>query len=95
MERIHSKKLQIFLGYLDEILPEFRYKKPNSGIFIHGKLLNVDILNIIQKCTENSITFISYKEIEDEIKFNFINCSSKDIYRGLKIIAEIINTKEF
>jgi len=95
LRKMYGKKMQVFKNYLDELLPEFAYTIPQGGMFIYGKLPGIDTSLLLQVCLERGVLFVPgsefYRETEgkNEIRFNFTNASSKEVYRGLKIIAEV------
>jgi len=95
LRKMYGKKMQVFKSYLDELLPEFVYSVPQGGMFIYGRLPQIDASSLLQACLKRGVLFVPgnefYKEEQgkDEIRFNFTNASSKEVYRGLKIIAEV------
>ena len=98
LRKIYAKKMQIFKSYLDDILPEFNYIKPEGGMFIYGSFTNIDSSILIKKCLERNVVFVPGEEfyiknnniIKNEIRFNFTHCSINDIYKGLTMISRII-----
>ncbi len=96
LRKIYAKKMQIFKSYLDEILPDFKYVQPKGGMFIYGNFTNINTSQLVQKCLEKNVVFVpgdefyTNNEVKNEIRFNFTHCSSKDIYKGLTLIAQII-----
>ena len=96
VRKVYKKKMQIFVSFLDEILPEFKYTKPKGGMFIYGKFENINGSELVNKCIENGVVFVPGAEFynnissNNEIRFNFTHCSSNDIYVGLKIIKKLI-----
>ena len=95
LRKMYSKKMQVFKSYLDELLPEFKYCVPQGGMFIYGSLLDIDTSKLLYACLEKGVLFVPGNEFyrdnsgREEIRFNFTNASSKEVYRGLKIIAEL------
>jgi len=96
IRKLYANKLEQFCKYLDEILPQFEYIKPKGGMFIYGRLKGINTKELVEKCIKNDVVFVPGIEfyinnsIEDEIRFNFTNSSSSDIYKGLNIIKNTI-----
>lgn len=99
LRREYKNKMLLFKKYLDLYLPEFEYLEPKGGMFIYGKLPNIDTSLFIQECLKYEIIFVPGNEfysdnsIKDEIRFNFTHTNENDIKKGLSKIAEIL--KEF
>ena len=97
IRKTYAKNMQIFSSYLDEILPQFEYIKPQGGMFIYGKLKDINTKKLVEKCIEQDVVFVPGVEFyvnnkkQDEIRFNFTNTSASQIYKGLNIIKNIIN----
>ncbi len=100
LRKMYGKKMQVFKSYLDELLPEFRYITPQGGMFIYGSLPDIDTSLLLKACLKKGVLFVPGSEFyqetttqdamgKGEIRFNFTNPSSKEVYRGLKIIAEV------
>lgn len=89
MERREQKKLQIICGYLDELLPQFEYSKPQKGLQIVGKFDNVNTPTLIEKCTQSKVEFINMAS-HNALEFNFDQTSIHDTYNGLRTIAKSI-----
>jgi len=94
----YATKMQIFMGYLDDILPEFEYTRPKGGMFIYGELEGMDTSALVRRCLERGVVFVPGAEFyvdgrgSGEIRFNFTHCRVADISRGLHIIKDIINS---
>ncbi len=96
LTRIQNKKMQIFKGYLQEILPEFQIIEAKSNMCIYGFLPNIN-KQTLEEIYKQKIVFVQNligKSSTNEIRFNFISSSIKDIYEGLSIISKTINNKE-
>jgi len=95
----YKNKMLLFKKYLDLYLPEFEYCEPKGGMFIYGKLPNIDTSVFIQECIKHEVIFVpgiefySDDSIKDEIRFNFTHTSEDEIKIGLEKIATIL--KEF
>ena len=100
LRRVYKFKMRIFSSYLDELLPEFNYKKPQGGMFIYGKLEGVDTKYLVYECLKQGVVFVPGGEfynnniINNEIRFNFTNCSATQIFKGLRIIRNVIKELE-
>ena len=99
LRQVYAKKMQIFKGYLNELLPEFVCTKPKGGMFIYGELPGIDTSELVQKCLASGVVFVPGQEFfadglkNSEIRFNFTHCKAVDIARGLKVIQGVL--KEF
>ncbi len=100
LREYYQKKMQFFAQSLDKYLPQFEYTKPKGGMFIYGKLPNINTSNLVKKCLQNGVVFVPGAEFYttrasyNEIRFNFTNCSNNDIEKGLKIISKILKNKK-
>jgi 2-aminoadipate transaminase len=97
IRKSYYKKMQIFTGYLDEIIPEFEYEKPQGGMFVYGRLPNIDTSVLVKRCLDKGVVFVpgvefyeDSKSKKDEIRFNFTNCKARDIYVGLIILLQVL-----
>jgi len=94
----YEKQMDTFAGYLDSILPELRYTRPKGGMFIYAKIDGVDTSDLVRRCLESGVVFVPGGEFYtddrgcSEIRFNFTNCDTDDIPKGLRIIRDIINS---
>ena len=94
----YEKQMDTFAGYLDGILPELRYTRPKGGMFIYAKIDGVDTSDLVRRCLESGVVFVPGGEFYtddrgcSEIRFNFTNCDTDDIPKGLRIIRDIINS---
>lgn len=92
----YKNKMLLFKKYLDLYLPEFEYCEPKGGMFIYGKLPNIDTSLFIKECIKQNVIFVpgiefySDDSINDEIRFNFTHTNENDIKKGLSKIAEIL-----
>ncbi len=89
MRRIEQKKLQIICGYLDELLPQFQYEKPEDGLQIVGKFNDVNTPAFVNKCNKAKIEFINMASCE-ALEFNFNNSTIHQTYDGLYKLAKWI-----
>lgn len=89
-------KMLVFKKYLDLYLPEFEYKEPKGGMFIYGRLPNIDTSLFIKECIKHEVIFVPGIEfynddsIKDEIRFNFTHTNKHDIKKGLSTLARIL-----
>jgi len=92
----YKKKMLLFTKYLDRYLPQFIYSKPKGGMFVYGKLPNIDTSVLIIECIKHNIIFVPGVEfyadasVKDEIRFNFTRTNKRKIKKGLSKIAEIL-----
>ena len=100
LRKMYSKKMQVFKTYLNELLPEFEYTIPKGGMFIYGRLPHIDTSELVQLSLKKEVLFVPGSEFylegmaEDEIRFNFTNCTAREVYRGLKIIADLYHANK-
>ncbi|MGB5867982.1 MAG: aminotransferase class I/II-fold pyridoxal phosphate-dependent enzyme, partial [Arcobacteraceae bacterium] len=93
----YKNKMLLFKKYLDIYLPQFEYVEPKGGMFIYGKLPNINTALLVQECLKNDVVFVPGIEfyndasITDEIRFNFTHTDEKNIEIGLSKIAEIVS----
>ncbi len=96
LRRFYNRKMKIFCCELDEVLPNFEYTKPKGGMFVYGKLKDIDTKNLVNKTMKKDTYFVPGSEFykdnasKDEIRFNFTNATSKNIKKGLSIISQTI-----
>jgi len=94
----YKKQMLLFTKYLDKYLPSFIYIKPKGGMFVYGKLPNIDTSLLIQECMKHDIVFVPGIEFysdgsgKDEIRFNFTRTNKRKIKKGLSKIADILET---
>ena len=91
-------KMLIFKEQLDHYLPTFEYCEPKGGMFIYGKLPNINTTSLIRECIKHEVIFVPGSEfysddsVIDEIRFNYTHTSIQDIKKGLAKIAKILKT---
>jgi 2-aminoadipate transaminase len=89
-----KEKMFYFANALDEILPNFEYKRPKGGMFIYGRFEGVDTTHLVQKCLEKGVVFVPGREFggrSDEIRFNFTHSSPSQIREGLERIKSVLD----
>jgi len=95
LRKMYSKKMQVFKTYLNELLPAFEYTVPEGGMFIYGKLPGISTSALVESALKQGVVFVPGREFyhnperDDEIRLNFTNCSAKEVYKGLTILAKI------
>jgi len=96
LRKEYKNKMLLFKKYLDLCLPEFEYTEPKGGMFIYGKLRDINTSDLIQKCLEQNVVYVPGIEFydkngqENEIRFNFTHTDEEKIKIGLTTIANII-----
>jgi len=94
----YKHKMLLFKKYLDLYLPAFEYIEPKGGMFIYGKLPNIDTSELVKMCLKNDVVFVPgiefYNEnkAHDEIRFNFTHTNEEQIKQGLSKIAVIVSS---
>lgn len=92
----YQNKMEYFAKSLEKILPEFEFEKPKGGMFIFGKLPNVNTKDLVYKALEKKVVYVPGVEFyldeskSDEIRFNFTHSNKKQIKEGLKRIRKIL-----
>jgi 2-aminoadipate transaminase len=92
----YHKKMEYFAKCLKKILPEFQFEKPKGGMFIYGKLPNIDTKELVYEALKKGIVYVPgsefylHNKIQDEIRFNFTHSSKKEIKEGLKRLKGIL-----
>jgi 2-aminoadipate transaminase len=100
LRKQYYKKMKYFAKCLDDILPEFKYEKPQGGMFIYGSFNNIDTSMLVQKCIKKEVVFVPgiefYTQAQNtnEIRFNYTHSEKEDVVKGLKIIKAIIKDKK-
>jgi len=95
LRKMYSKKMQVFKTYLNELLPAFEYTVPEGGMFIYGKLPGISTSALVESALKQGVVFVPGREFyhnqerDDEIRLNFTNCSAKEVYKGLSILAKM------
>ncbi len=95
LRNIYRKKMQVFKTYLDELMPEFIYTLPEGGMFIYGRLPGISTSELVANALKQGVLFVPGREFyldhdrDDEIRLNFTNCSAREVYRGLSILARL------
>jgi len=98
LRREYRKKMEFFADTLLSTLPEFRFERPEGGMFIYGFLEGVDTYSLVQKCMEQKVVFVPGDQFytngrkTGEIRFNFTKASEEQIEKGLQIISEILRS---
>jgi len=96
LREFYLNKRDIFCDILDKDLSQFKYKKPKGGMFIYGKIKNIDTKELVKKSIKKDVYFVpgiefyNNKSTTDEIRFNFTNASKKEVSKGLKTIAKVL-----
>ncbi len=92
----YQKKMEYFAKCLKKILPEFEFEKPKGGMFIYGKLPNINTKELVYEALKKKIVYVPGSEFyidsgeKDEIRFNYTHSSKKEIKEGLKRLKGIV-----
>jgi 2-aminoadipate transaminase len=96
LREAYFKKMIFFSKSLDKFLPQFKYTKPKGGMFIYGKLSNINTDNLVKRSLKNGVVFVpgsefyNHKANYNEIRFNFTHCTNEQIEKGLNKIAKFL-----
>jgi len=88
--KILAKKYQIFKVYLEELLPQYNIIRNSENHIIYGKFVDIP-QTCLDEIYATNIKFIDKTSQDNKINFCYISCSIKEIYKGLSIIAQIID----
>ena len=91
--------MKFFADSLEKYLPSFEFEKPKGGMFIYGRIKDIDTFKLVQECIEKGVVFVPANQFylenkqSDEIRFNFTHSSSEEVLKGLKIIMKVIQSR--
>jgi len=92
----YKEKMETFAQALEKILPEFKFQKPEGGMFIYGHIEGADTFQLVQKCMDRGVVFVPGDQFyldgrkTSEIRFNFTKPTAEQVEAGLKLIKEIM-----
>ncbi|MFA7091405.1 MAG: PLP-dependent aminotransferase family protein, partial [Arcobacteraceae bacterium] len=92
LRREYQAKMNFFTQTLEEILPEFKFTKPQGGMFIYGNLEGIDSFALVQKCIQNKVVYVPgsefyiEKRVNGEIRFNYSHSNFEAITKGIGLI---------
>lgn len=92
LRREYQAKMNFFAQTLEEILPEFKFTKPQGGMFIYGNLEGIDSFALVQKCIQNKVVYVPgsefyiEKRVNGEIRFNYSHSNFEAITKGIGLI---------
>ncbi len=92
----YKKKAEFFCEQLDKYLPEFKYEKPQGGMFIYGKFENIDSFALVEKCIKQKVVYVPGNQFyidktpNGEIRFNYTHSTFEQIEKGIKLIKSCL-----
>ncbi len=92
----YKNKMEIFAKALDEQLPQFEYEKPKGGMFIYGRLPNIDTYELVFEALKKKVVYVPGSEFYitrqkcDEIRFNFTHSTKEEVEMGISILEELV-----
>ncbi|KAB7884866.1 aminotransferase-like domain-containing protein [Poseidonibacter ostreae] len=91
----YFKKMNFMSMCFKKYISSFSFKKPKGGMFIYGSF-NEDSMLLAKEALKENIAFVPGEvfyidEKSNEARFNFTNTSCKDIEKGIKTLASIVN----
>lgn len=92
----YQGKMEYFAQSLEEILPQFQFKKPKGGMFVYGKLNNIDTKKLVYEALKEKVVFVPGSEFYadkpfcDEIRFNYTHSSKEEIKVGLERLKTLL-----
>jgi 2-aminoadipate transaminase len=95
----YKEKMEVFAEALDKYLPQFEYEKPKGGMFIYGRLPNIDTYELVFEALKKKVVYVPGSEFYitrqkcDEIRFNFTHSSKEEVVIGIKRLKELIENR--
>ena len=92
----YKNKMEFFAQSLDQYLPQFEYDKPKGGMFIYGRMPNINTYDLVFEALKQKVVYVPGSEFYidnvacDEIRFNFSYCKKEDVIEGLKRIERLV-----
>jgi len=96
---IYSEKMNNMADILDGELPDFKFERPQGGMFIYGKLPGVDTMALVRRCIPSGVVFVPGSEFypgaapSDEIRLNFSHTASEQMHKGVRLIAAEVSKR--
>lgn len=93
---VYKQKMEYFAQSLKTLLPEFEFQQPKGGMFIYGKIFNVDTKKLVYAALKEKVVFVPGAEFYldrpfcDEIRFNFTHASKEEVDRGLTKLSRLL-----
>ena len=95
VRRSYAAKKRALAQTLRAELPEFRFREPDGGMFIYGRLPGADTKALVDACLKRDVVFVPGAEFypeagpKEEIRFNFTHTDPETMRRGIRIIADV------
>lgn len=94
----YKSKMEFMAECFEKYMPDFKFLKPNGGMFIYGKF-NEDSFTLAKEVLKKNIAFVPAQVFfhdnkkSKEARFNFTNSSKEEIEKGIKEISKMLITK--
>lgn len=94
----YEKKMNFMAECLEKYIPSFKFKRPKGGMFIYGSF-DIDSMILAKESLTYGVAFVPAEVFylnkkTNEARLNFTNSSLKDIEKGIRILASIIDKKK-
>ena len=92
----YKNRMSLMKKCMRKYLHNFDFEEPSGGMFIYGEFKNMDTMELAKKCLTKKVAFVPAQvfyandQSSTFARFNFSNSSYKQIVKGIKIIANII-----
>ena len=92
----YKEKMEYFVKALEETLPEFQFEKPKGGMFVYGKLANIDTKALVYEALKKKVVYVPGSEFYlentlcDEIRFNYTHSTKEEVKIGLERLKSIL-----
>jgi 2-aminoadipate transaminase len=100
LRKKYQNKMEYFSKCLQKYLLQFEFKKPKGGMFIYGRLPNINTKELVYEALKQKVVYVPGSEFYldneecDEIRFNYTHSSKKEIKQGIKRLARIIGERD-
>ncbi len=89
-------KMEMMADALETQLPQFRFQRPQGGMFLYGTLPGVDTRALVRRALEHGVAFVPGGEFypdagpNDAIRFNFTHTDPEQMSEGIARIAALL-----
>lgn len=100
LQQLYKKKAELTVSLLEKyMMPKIKYNKINGGLFIWCTLPNdINMLDFCKEAISRKVCVVpgnafltDENEISHSFRINFSTPTEKDLYRGIKILGNLVN----
>lgn len=100
LQQLYKKKAELTVSLLEKYMtPKIKYNKINGGLFIWCTLPNdINMLDFCKEAISRKVCVVpgnafltDENEISHSFRINFSTPTEKDLYRGIKILGNLVN----